>query len=160
MTEGVLAVIVALGVRCGTPCQLHSTRFDCVQAARSAICKCVWTLTQSRCGAALSPQSATPPGRPDLAGTSPSSGSRCSNATSKVALFSPQWVLPLAAFFDKTHTPDFKNAAKPLAERYHPNGSRDPSRKVGYRINRGRDVLVLSLAGFDPNLTQLPSCVG
>jgi len=46
-------------------------------------------------------------------------------------LLSAQWVLPAAAFSDKTHTPDFKNAVKPLAERYDPNGLRGPSLKVG-----------------------------
>jgi hypothetical protein len=43
--------------------------------------------------------------------------------------------LPLPTFTEKTHTPYFKVAVEPLAERYDPNASRGPSRKVGYRVN-------------------------
>jgi hypothetical protein len=44
--------------------------------------------------------------------------------------------------------PDFKKTVKPLAERYDPNVSHGPSRKVGYRVNRGRDVLAYELSAL------------
>jgi hypothetical protein len=62
----------------------------------------------------------------------------------------PRWVLPLPALAEKTHTPDFKIAVEPLAERYDPKASRGPSRKVGYRVNCCRDVLAPSFSARDP----------
>ena len=62
------------------------------------------------------------------------------------ALLNARWVLPPQVIAETTHTPDFKNAVKPLAERYDPNGRVVHRGKVGYRVNCGRDVLAPSLS--------------
>jgi hypothetical protein len=77
-----------------------------------------------------------PPG-PGLPRTSPSSGSECSNANSKtrLALFDAHWVLPVAAFSDKTRTPDFKMLL---------NLSRNGMTKAGRVVHRERSAIVVN----------------